>query len=54
MVPGSDYISVQETWEAAGGNPGIKATKEDLLIALRLLDQVADECDEYHGALSKS
>jgi hypothetical protein len=36
-------ITVQEAWEAAGGNPGIKATKEELITALQLLDKVCDE-----------
>jgi hypothetical protein len=40
-APGT--IGIQEAWEVAGGNPGIKATREDLLIALRDLDAVADE-----------
>lgn len=38
-------IPIQEAWEAAGGNPGIKATKEELLTALRQLDAVCDEAD---------
>lgn len=39
----ADTISIQEAWEAAGGNPGIKATKSELLDALRMLDKVCDE-----------
>ena len=39
------HISVQEAWEAAGGNPGIKASKADLIIALKTLDTVCDEAD---------
>lgn len=38
-------ISVQEAWEAAGGNPGMKASKSDLLDALGMLDKVCDEAD---------
>jgi len=41
--PADESISVQEVWEAAGGNPGIKATKSELLDALRMLDEVCDE-----------
>lgn len=43
----SEFISVQDAWEAAGGNPGIHPTRDDLLLALRTLDQVCDEaqCD---------
>lgn len=40
-----ELISVQEAWEAAGGNPGIKATKAELLHTLNVLDQVCDEAD---------
>lgn len=39
-------ITVQEAWEAAGGNPGIKATKEELITALQLLDKVCDEAPQ--------
>jgi hypothetical protein len=44
--PGPAVISIQEAWEAAGGNPGITPGKEELLTALRLLDEVCDEADE--------
>lgn len=36
-------IAIQEAWEAAGGNPGIKASKDELLVALKQLDSVCDE-----------
>lgn len=42
----SEMISLQEVWEAAGGHPEIKATKEEVLLVLRLLDQCVDEQDE--------
>lgn len=42
-TPEPERITVQEAWEAAGGNPGIKASKADLLEALRQLDEVCDE-----------
>jgi hypothetical protein len=42
-VAQGDTITVQEAWEAAGGNPGIKATKSELLDALSMLDKVCDE-----------
>jgi hypothetical protein len=42
-TPEPERITVQEAWEAAGGNPGIKASKADLLEALRQLDKVCDE-----------
>jgi hypothetical protein len=38
-----EYVSVQEAWEAAGGNPGIKANRTELLEALRLMDEADDE-----------
>lgn len=42
---GGETITIQEAWEAAGGNPGIKATKQELIDALRTLDEVCDEAD---------
>lgn len=39
----ADYMSVKEVWEAAGGNPGIKACREEVLSVLRTLDEVCDE-----------
>lgn len=41
----AESITIQEAWEAAGGNPGIKATKAELLESLRTLDKVCDEAD---------
>ena len=41
--PEQATVTIQEAWEAAGGNPGIKATKEELITALQLLDKVCDE-----------
>jgi hypothetical protein len=52
----SATIPIQEAWEAAGGHPGIKATKEDLIFALQTLNQVCDEADQlapYNGANEK-
>lgn len=37
------HIGIQEAWEHAGGNPGIKATREELISALRALDEACDE-----------
>lgn len=39
-------ISIQEAWVAAGGNPGVVATRQELLTALRQLDEVCDEADK--------
>lgn len=41
----ADYLTVKEVWEAAGGNPGIKACREEVLSVLRTLDEVCDEAD---------
>lgn len=38
-------ISIQEAWEAAGGNPGIKATRQDLLEALKAMDEAIGDDD---------
>jgi len=40
---GEETITVQEAWELAGGNPGIRATRQELAEALRQLDAVCDE-----------
>lgn len=41
-----ETITVQQAWEWAGGNPGIKATREELEDALRDLDAICDEAAE--------
>ena len=46
MCKQPETITIQEAWEAAGGNPGIKASKEDLIAALQLLNQVCNEADQ--------
>lgn len=38
-------LTLQEVWEAAGGNPGIKPSKAEVLEALHMLDEVCDEAD---------
>ncbi|HIH2745011.1 TPA: hypothetical protein ACYLN4_000680 [Burkholderia lata] len=40
-----EQIGVQEAWEAAGGNPGIKATREQLVAALKMLDGSNEDAD---------
>ena len=45
VEPEGDLISIQAAWEAAGGNPGIKPTKQDLIEALGMLDRVCEEAD---------
>lgn len=42
----SDHVSVQEAWEAAGGNPGIRATREELLSTLRMMNEADEERDD--------
>lgn len=49
-----ESISIQEVWEAAGGNPGIKATRGELLTALKQLDEVCDEADESSAGVRLS
>lgn len=44
------HIAIQEAWELAGGNPGIPATKEELVTALKLLDEVCDEAGDKEDA----
>jgi hypothetical protein len=43
--PVAETVPVQQAWEWAGGNPGIRATVEDLRIALDGLDRVCDQAD---------
>ena len=42
-------IGIQEAWEAAGGNPGIKATKAELIEALNSLDEACDAIRDNAG-----
>lgn len=42
----SETITVQQAWEWAGGNPGIKATRQELEEVLREMDAVCDEAAE--------
>ena len=46
-----DTMTVQEVWEAAGGNPGIKASKQDVLTQMRIMDKICDEVDEKEDRL---
>lgn len=39
-------VSVQEAWEACGGQPDIPATKEELLAALKAMNEAEDEVEE--------
>lgn len=48
-VTASGLVSIQDAWIAAGGNPGITPTREELFAALRLLDQVCDDVDASSG-----
>lgn len=49
-------MTLQEVWNLAGGNPEIKPTREDVVTALKTLDQVCDEADQClpDGSLSPS
>ena len=44
--PDAETISLQEVWEAAGGNQGVHATKDDVIRALKQLDLVCDEAEK--------
>jgi len=39
----AEIMTLQEVWDAAGGNPRIKPTRDDVLLALKTLDEVCDE-----------
>jgi len=41
--PNQETITIQEAWEACGGNPGIQATKSELVTTLKMLDEVCNE-----------
>lgn len=38
-----ETMALQEVWDAAGGNRGITPTRDDVLLALKTLDEVCDE-----------
>lgn len=42
----TEMIALQEVWEASGGHPEIKATREEVLLVLKLMDECVDEQDE--------
>ena len=50
--PDGEHVTIQEVWEAAGGNPGIKPAKSDLLSTLRMLDAAVDEAAEIRRTFS--
>ncbi|CAH0532182.1 hypothetical protein UAM5_00065 [Ralstonia phage UAM5] len=52
--PVAETMTLQEVWEAAGGNPGIKPTREDVIEALRQLDEVCDSADADARDAAKS
>ncbi|WP_225783381.1 hypothetical protein [Xenophilus sp. Marseille-Q4582] len=39
----AESITIQEAWNASGGNQAYRPTKEELLHSLRILDQVCEE-----------
>ena len=49
---GEQTMTVQEVWEAAGCNPSISATKQDVLDQLRLMDEVCDETSDQDRKIS--
>jgi len=52
-APVENTISIQEAWVAAGGNPGIPASREDLLAALRALDEAEEEATVTQSSLDR-
>jgi hypothetical protein len=42
VEPSDETMTLQEVWEAAGGNPGIKPTRKEVIEALHQLDEVCD------------
>lgn len=49
----AETLTLQEAWEAAGGNPGIKPSRDDVLTTLRMLDRVCDEADAPAAAQAR-
>lgn len=47
------YVSVQEAWVAAGGNPELPATRQELLDALRLMNEAEEEADLAQARLKE-
>lgn len=47
----SETLTVQEAWEASGGNPGVRATKQDLFHSLAMLDAICDAADARETAV---
>jgi hypothetical protein len=50
----ADYISIKDVWEAAGGNPGIKACREEVLSVLKQLDEICDDHEALQTSLTSS
>lgn len=38
-----EYISIKDVWIAAGGNPDIEISKEDLFTLIKMLNDCVDE-----------
>lgn len=45
-----ETMTLAEVWAAAGGNPGIKPSRQDVIDALKIMDEAVDECDAKHSA----
>lgn len=50
----ADYISIKDVWAAAGGNPGIKACREEVLNVLKQLDDICDDHEALQNSLTSS
>jgi hypothetical protein len=45
-VQEAETLTLQEIWNAAGGNPEINPTKEEVLDALKTLNEICDDVEE--------
>ena len=52
-VASETHVSIQEAWIAAGGNPGIPATRQELLEVLRAMDEAEEEADVAQARLKE-
>lgn len=52
-VASETHVSIQEAWIAAGGNPDIPATRQELLEVLRAMDEAEEEADLAQARLKE-
>lgn len=49
----NEMVSLQDVWESAGGDSGVKATKEQTMLVLKQLDACVDTQEEEIQKLEK-